>query len=206
MMKLSYNPTSPFVRKVTSLALERGIDKLIERVPADPWNEADPLPQTNPLAMVPALTLEDGSVLVDSALICEYLDSLEGGPHLYPDRGPARWRALQLHSLANGILTAAVATVIETLRRPKELQYEAWIERQKDKIRRTIEVLEAKAAAGELEEPVTIGTLTTANALGYLDFRMKDTPWREGHPKLAAWYEAFSQRPSLSATVPKAPS
>lgn len=205
MMKLTDSPTSPFVRKVNALILERGLDRLIERVPTDPWNDSDPLPKTNPLGKVPALTLDDGRVLVDSTLVCEYLDSLEGGPHLFPGSGPARWRALALHNLGDGIATAAVAIVIETLRRPKDKIHEGWVERQRDKIRRTLDVLETHAAAGDLEEPVTIGSLTIAVALGYLDFRRPEIAWREGHPKLAAWYETFSQRPSIAATAPKAP-
>ncbi len=206
MMKLTYNPASPFVRKATALIAERGLDGLVERVPTDPWSDSDPLPKTNPLGKVPALTLDDGTVLVESALICEYLDSLEGGPQLYPAAGPARWQALELHSLADGILTAGVATVIETLRRPKELQYDAWVARQRAKIDRTLDVLERDAAAGKLAEPLTIGSLTVAIALGYLDFRFNALPWRDGHPALAAWYEGVRSRPSIASTMPKAAS
>jgi len=203
MMRLAYSPASPFVRKVTTLAIERALEERIERVPSDPWNDGDPLPKTNPLGKVPALVLADGSVIAGSSVICQYLDSLADGEGLVPRDAAARWRDLALESLADGAMEAAVQSVIETVRRPEAYRWTAYADRQSAKIRRTLDVLETEAAAGRLDGPLTLGTLTVAILGGYLDLRRPDLGWRQGRPALAAGIERILQRPSLQATVPK---
>ena len=205
MMRLAYAPTSPFVRKVTALAIERGLESRIERVANDPWNESDPLPKTNPLGKVPALVLDDGTLLAGSSIICQYLDSQAPGEGLVPKDGAARWRDLALDSLADGALEAAVQRVIETIRRPEQYRWTAYADRQKAKITRTLDLLESDAKAGRLDGPLTLGKLTVAVLGGYLDLRHPDLDWRQGRPALAAFNERTQQRPSLQATVPKAP-
>ena len=106
MMRLAYAPTSPFVRKVTALAIECGLEDRIQRVANDPWNDSDPLPQVNPLGKVPALQLEDGTLLAGSSLICQYLDSLSPKTKLLPADPRARWQDLALEALADGVLEA----------------------------------------------------------------------------------------------------
>jgi glutathione S-transferase len=201
MMRLAYAPLSPFVRKVTVVAIECGLDDRIERVNSDPWNEKDPLPQMNPLGKVPALQLDDGSVLTGSSLICHYLDSLK--PKLVPKDAAAQWRDRALEALADGVMEAGVATVVERLRRPESYRWKSWEERQVQKIRRTLDSLDVEAAAGRLGGAPTLGRLSVAIALGYVDFRLGDLDWRKGRPALAAWYAGIKDRPSLAATMPK---
>ncbi len=205
MIKLTHSPTSPFVRKAMMVALEAGLTGRLKLVPSDPWNPEDPLPDTNPLGKVPALVAADGSVFAGSALVCEYLDSLHEGRKLFPEDPAERWRALRLHSLADGVLEAAVARIIEQLRRPKDYQWEGWIDRQNGKIAKTLDVIERAAAAGELAEEPTIGELTLASALGYLDFRFPDIGWRNERPALTAWYATMLERPSVAQTQPSQP-
>lgn len=207
-MKLRHSPTSPYVRKVDVVAMETGLTDRIERVPTNPWDPEGDLPGDNPLGKVPALIADDGTVFCDSPVICEYLDSQHGGAKMIPATGPARWQALNLETLADGILDAAIARVIENKMRPAEFKWDGWLTRQSGKIERALDVLEREAAAGILGEPgadgpVTIGTISVGCALGYLDFRFGDEDWRASRPKLAAWYEDFSKRPSMQATVPK---
>jgi glutathione S-transferase len=201
-MKLRYSPTSPYVRKVAVVAIEAGLDERIERIETDVWNAATDIAEDNPLGKVPALITDEGMVLCDSPTICEYLDSLHDGPGLIPAEGPARWQVLNLHALASGIMDAAVARIVEVRARPEALRFDGWLERQKLKIGRALDTLEGRAAAGELGGPITLGTITLGCALGYLDLRFADDAWRDGRPALAAWYETFSQRPSMQATVP----
>lgn len=205
MMKLSWSPTSPYVRKATALIIERGLEDKVERVPTNPWDDADPLTKTNPIGKVPCLTLEDGTALTDSPLICEYLDSLPGGPKLFPAEGPARWQALRLQALADGMMDSGISWLIERVRRPAEFRWSDWQTRQRDKILRILDTFEGEAKAGHLE-PLTIGPLTLACGLGHLDFRFdKDVGWRNGRPALTAWYEKVAERPSLKQTMPKDP-
>jgi len=199
-MRLAFGPTSPFVQKVLALAIETGQETAIETVPASPWNDDDPLPRLNPIGKVPTLQLDDGSVLAGSQAICEFLDSRHGGRPFFPPPGPARWQALMQQYLADGAMDAGVAIVVERLRRPAALRWEGWIARQTKKIGRALDRFEADAAAGAFAGPLTIGTLSIAVALGYLDFRLPELAWRSPRPALAAWETEQATRPSLART------
>lgn len=203
-MKLRYTPTSPYVRKVTVTAHETGLHGKIERVPSNPWAPDTDLPKDNPMGKVPALITDGGEVLYDSSMICEYLDSLHTGRKIYPPAGGERWRALRRHALGDGILDAAVARIIET-RRPDTPQSTWWTDRQKAVLKRALDVCENEEADGLAKDPVGIGHIGIACALGFLDFRFKAEDWRPGRPKLAKWYEDFCKRPSMAQTVPKDP-
>ena len=105
-MKLHWSPRSPFVRKVMVAAHELGLADRIDRVRTVvrmTQPNADLLPD-NPLSKIPTLVLADGTVLIDSVVICEYLDALAGGGKLFPPSGPERWTALARHALGNGLL------------------------------------------------------------------------------------------------------
>lgn len=200
-MKLRYTSTSPYVRKVSVTALETGLDDRIERVVTNTLDRDSGIAQDNPLVKVPALITDDGERLYDSPVICEYLDSLHSGPKIIPPEGTERWRALRLQALGDGMLDAAILTMLETKRRPEALRWADWIALQQVKVQHGLNQLESEA--GTLEDLPTIGTITVGCALGYLDFRFAEDDWRLRHPSLAAWYEGFSRRPSMQATVPR---
>lgn len=199
MMKLRYSPTSPFVRKVLVFADEVGVVDRIDRVTTDVWSASTDIFKDNPLGKVPALVTNDG-VFVGSFACCDYLDRQNGARRLIPDTGTARWRAMQVHGLADGAMEAAVAYVIEALRRPRDYVYQGNLDRQLDKVARAVDALEARA--GDLAE-LDLGSVTTACTLAYLDYRLKDRlDWRARAPKLAAFYAQFARRPSMQKTAP----
>jgi len=200
-MKLYFSPASPYVRKVRAAAIECGLIDRIELVPTDVNAADNDFGKVNPVNRVPAMQLDDGMVLFDSPVICEYLDSLSKGPKMFPPTGPERWQALRLQALGDGLLDAAVPRRQESLR-PEAQQSPARVATYKKMMRQTLDALEA--GIGDLKG-VTIGTLTVACALGYLDFRFPGDEWRKGRPRLAAWYDTFVKRPSLAQTVPYAP-
>ena len=202
-MKLRHSPTSPYVRKVSVTAIELGLAGRIARIPTDTQDRDSGIAEHNPLGKVPALILDDGGVLYDSPVICEYLDSLHDGPKLFPAEGPERWTALRQQALGDGILDAAILRMLEMVRRPEKLRWQGWIAHQTTKVTRALDQFEAEAVT--LASPLTIGHITAGCALGYLDFRVPETDWRDGRPKLAAWYENFAQRPALRETAPQAP-
>src|SRR5258708_2546819 len=104
-MKLAYSPASPYVRNVNACAIKRGIDGKIQR-----WKVGTtdpPLLEVNPLSKVPTLITDDGAMLYDSRVMCEYLDSGGGAPKVFPGAGPARWKATCQQALGEGILDAA---------------------------------------------------------------------------------------------------
>jgi glutathione S-transferase len=196
-VKLYYSSSSPFVRKVLACAIVRGLDSRIERHSSNPHASPADLITDNPLSKVPCLVTDDGLSLFGSQLICEYLDSLGEELPLFPGHGAPRWRALKFQSLGDGILDAAVPWRGEQ-GRPWEDARDALMGRYKAAISRTVDALEADPP----HKHVDIGSITVACALGYLDFRFSSDPWRPGHPKLAAWYEAFAENSGLAETVP----
>jgi glutathione S-transferase len=200
-MKLRYSPTSPYVRKVSVTLIETGFDKKIERIATAVWDPATDIAKDNPLGKVPALILDDGTVLYDSPVICEYLDSLHDGDKLFPAAGPARWRALKLQALGDGMTDAGILNLLEG-RRPKELQWDKWRERQASAVARAMDALDGEAdalAAG----PVTIGHVAVGCSIGWLDYRFPELGWRKERPALADWFEDFSERKSMVQTAPK---
>jgi glutathione S-transferase len=199
-LRLRYSPASPFVRKVLVFAHEAGIADRIERISTDVWAEDTDLYRDNPLGKVPALLSDDGT-FIGSTLCCDYLDALHGGRRLIPIEPRERWPVLQLHALADGVMEAAVARVVEALRRPKTLVYQGNIDRQTAKIARTLDAVETQARS--LGDRVDLATITLACAVGYLDFRLPDLDWRRGRGAIALWYAGFEARPSMTATTPR---
>jgi glutathione S-transferase len=200
-MKLMYSPTSPYVRKVMVLAIETGLDKSIDRETAATTPVA-PHPEVikrNPLAKVPSLKAE-GMVLYDSPVICEYLDSKHRRKKFFPARGKARFNALRQQALGDGLLDAALLVRYEITLRDEPVRNRDWQDAQMKKIRSALDQMEKEAAS--LKGAPTIGHVTFACALGYLDFRFADENWRKGRKKLAKWYDTFAQRPSMQATTP----
>lgn len=200
-MKLYHSGQSPYVRKVMIVAHELGLLTQIETVPtaAHPVQRNGALVARNPLGQIPALELSDGHVLHDSRVICEYLNELKAGS-IFPASGPARWQALTLQSLGDGMLAASLLARYETAARPPERQWKDWLDGQLAKVETGLAAIESDA--GNLLGGVDIGTITIACALGYLDLRFPDFGWRARFPEVAAWETRISGRPSLIATRP----
>jgi glutathione S-transferase len=198
-MKLYYSATSPYVRKVNVFAIEAGLDDKLEMIPTNPWVEDNNLLADNPLSKVPTLIMDDGSVLYDSPVICEYLDSLSSWKKLIPIAGMDRWKALRLQALGDGILDTAVLRFLEH-KRPEVQQSSAWDAAQSSAIQRTLDYLETNIA--DWPNNITIGQIAIGSALGYLEFRFAKNNWRENHPLLADWYSVFSERSSMQMTAP----
>ena len=196
-MKLAYSPNSPYVRKCVALAIQRGIDKQVELWTVGTTDPA--LLKVNPLSKVPTLVLDDGTALYDSPVICEYLDSVGDGPKMFPPVGPARWKALRQEALGDGILDATQPRRRE-IALPQDEGRQTYIALQQGKVKAALAVLEAEADS--LGVLTNIGEITIACALGYMDFRYANEPWRPGHPKLEAWYAKVSAMPAMARTVP----
>ncbi len=200
-MKLRYSPSSPFARKVIVAALERGLEGRFEKIMTDPFSEETGLRDVNPLGKIPALELDDGRVIIESNLICEYLDDLHEGPKLFPT-GERRIDVLKRTALADGMTNAGVLYRIETQRRPAELLWQPFVERQKKAIFGTLSLLELDADAFTAGDDLTIADIALGCCLGWFDLRFPDLQWRSDNPAIADWFENFSDRPSMAQTMP----
>jgi glutathione S-transferase len=200
-MKLFYSAQSPYVRKCLVAAHELGLRERIELVPAaaHPVNRDRAIVAHNPLGKVPTLITDEGTVLYDSRVICEYFNAMANG-NLIAQPGPARWSVLVEQSLADGIMDAAVLTRYETVLRPEPLRWNDWIAGQLDKVTSGLAELERRTA--RFGERADLGTIAVGCALGYLDFRYASLAWREKHPNASTWFERFGARASMVATRP----
>jgi glutathione S-transferase len=181
---------SPFGRKVELAAAHLGLSDRFEVKKADTLDPNDSLSRENPLGKIPALILDDGTVVFDSRVILEWLDIEAGGGRIIPVEPKARIAALTLQALADGLLDAALLCVYEVRMRPEAERSPGWVARQRDKIARVLAALEKAPPA---IEPITVGTITLACALGYLDLRFEGA-WRADHPALVAWLDGFAAR------------
>lgn len=195
-MKLQYSPNSPYVRKVVVLALELGLDDRIvrEAVTLSPYDPNPDVVKLNPLGKIPVLEATDGMPLFDSSVACEYLSARAGDTTWFPPAGPARWHALRLNALANGMLESAQLARFEGAR-PEAFRYAKWSNAQLGKVMRGFAFLEQNRPA-----PADIGAIAVACAIGWLDFRFPELNWRQTSPRLAQWFDTFSQRTSFSTT------
>ena len=118
--------------------------------------------EQNPLGKVPVLELDDGTAVFDSPVILEYLDHLAGGGKIIPKDGKARFEALRLQALADGILDASILVVYEGRYRPAEKHEQKWLDLQNGKVARGLAALEASPPG--LDSPPTVGQITVACA------------------------------------------
>lgn len=194
MPTLLYSPTSPYARKVRVVIRECGLADAISEQTALPLDDPAALRTANPLGKVPALLLDDGNVLYDSRVICAWLVA-QGDPG--GGAGDAAyWQSQRRAALAEGIIDAAVAWVLE-VRRPTAQQSDYWIGRWHMAIARSVAAL-----AREVDVLGSgIDAISAAVALAYLDFRQPQLDWRATAPALAGWLDAFAQRPSMRDTA-----
>jgi glutathione S-transferase len=197
-LTLLYQSHSPYARKVLVCAYELGLAEHIDVVhhETSPTNRNDVVFALNPLGKVPVLLTPDAGSLFDSIVICDYFDRLVGAGSLIPRDGPARYHALRLQALAQGLCDAGIALRWDTVRRPPAMRYPLLAEGQATKLLEAYDHLETQALfAGA----VAVGQIALATALDWLEFR--DMPdFRKRAPRLAAWHDEFCQRPSMRAT------
>lgn len=199
-MKLHWSPRSPFVRKVMIVVHELGLaDRItcVRTVTATTRPHLE-LMADNPLSKIPTLVLDDGTVLYDSPVVCEYLDSLHAGRKLIPAELGPRMTALRRQALGDGFLDFLLLLRNEGERaHPSEVHLSAY----NTKRQAVLAALEKEA--GDLaRSPLSIGHIAVGCALSYLDFRFAQDDWRTPHPVIASWHRDFCARPSVRATEP----
>jgi glutathione S-transferase len=196
-MKLYFSSNSPYARKVRVLLLERGLHTKCDMVEVDTSDLTGPLLKVNPLGRVPVLDAGEDGIIHDSPVICEYLDGYTSG--LKREGKVIDLRDKCLAAVAQGMLDAGYAVRMEKMR-PEALQWQAWKDKQFGKIERTLDELEEKS--NELPAQASIGAIGLACALEWIEFRHPEGNWLVNRPRLKAWAETFSQRPSMQQTRP----
>jgi len=200
-MKLLGTNTSPYVRKVRLVLLEKNIahSYLVDA----PREAGSQVALANPLARIPALILDDQTCVFDSPVIVEYADSLNDTPILIPrDNALQRMRIKRWEALADGVMDSAVLVRNEMLR-DADKQDAASIARQNLAITRALSFMseqlgEQNYCAGAA---ISLADLALVSALIYLDLRQAERDWRGAHPNLAAWFTRMQQRTSVRTSL-----
>ena len=199
-MKLVGSYTSPFVRKISILFLEKGI--AFEFVNEQPYNAENGVAQFNPLGKVPALVTDDGECWFDSPIIAQYIEQLGVAPEMVPHDPLAALKVRQLEALPDGIMDAGLTSVRE-LARPAAQQSEAEVLRQRQKISRSLDALESYLGDGTLKtDTLNLATIAIACAISYLNFRRIAPGWCVDRPNLVKLVETLFLRESFARTEP----
>ncbi|MEJ5027585.1 MULTISPECIES: glutathione S-transferase family protein [unclassified Comamonas] len=206
-MKLLGSLTSPYVRKVRVVLAEKKLDYRLETL--DVWGDRATIASVNPLGKVPCLVLDDGSVLVDSRVIVEYLDTLSPVGRLIPSLGRERAEVRSWEAMADGVLDAAVLARMEYAfaGRSAEQRSPAWVERQLGKVWAGLEAmgngLGQKTYFAGTGVHISLADIAVGCALAWLRFRFPELDWAARHPNLAQLLERLEARPSFAATQPE---
>lgn len=203
-MRLFASHTSPFVRKVRVLLHEIGINDKVEwvSIATSPHEPDSELAKVNPLNKIPCLTLDDGTALYDSPVICEYLDAVHGTGRFLPQTGVRRWQVLRMQALADGLCDAGILTRYELSIRPEPYRWQPWIAGQRTKIVQSL--TEIEESLDRLQGELDLGGISVACALGWFEFRNIFPELRQMFPALMAWNDTTQKRPSLAGTKPYA--
>jgi aquaporin Z len=204
-MKLYITPGSPYARIVRMLILEKGLESRVEIVAAQTRLAGSPYYKINPSGRVPYLVRDDGVGLEESALICAYLDQLDGKPAFDLPAGDEAWEARRLEALARSMVDG-LAVWGRELARPEDERSSTIIRHEAERSKRLTDLWET-----EIDHPYMHGALNLAQIT--LACGLDSTPairifsGAPGIPKLRDWFERFAARPSFAATAPqRAPS
>jgi glutathione S-transferase len=203
-MKLIGSNTSPYVRKVRIVMAEKKLD--YQFVEEDVWAATTTISESNPLGKVPCLVMEGGEAVFDSRVIVEYLDTLSPVGKLIPAQGRERAEVKTWEALADGLLDASILARLEATwsGRTDAQRSQAWIERQAGRIHAALKAM----SIGLAEKPFCSGIhfslsdVAVGCALGYLDLRFSQIPWRDTYPNLAKLQEKLMLRASFADSVP----
>ena len=198
-MKLYCTPGSPYARMARIVVIEKGLDGRVEVIMAKTRTVDSPYYRINPSGRVPYLVRDDGIGMEESALICDYLDRLDGKPAFQLDGLEAR----RLEALARSYLDG-LSVWLRELYRPQNERSPGVIRHEKDRAVRLAEVWEHEVAHPVMRGPLNMAQLTLACALG-IEMRMPELDWRRGHRKLCDWYAPLASRASFKATEPPQP-
>ena len=172
-MKLVGMLDSPYVRRV-AISLELyGV--AFEHQSLSVFSTFDEFSRINPVVKAPTLVLDDGTVLMDSGLILEYLEALApADKKLLPQQTVALARDLQVIGLALAACEKTVQIVYEHHLRPAEKLHQPWIDRVTGQLLAAYSLLETLVAERDSDTP--LNPLNAAGLYGGTEVGFTDYP------------------------------
>jgi glutathione S-transferase len=199
-MKLYVTPGSPYARMARIVVLEKKLEDRVEIIAAQTRTADSPYYKINPSGRVPYLVRDDGVGMEESAVICAYLDRLDGKASF----GQPEWEGRRLEALARSLMDGLTVWLRELYRPPNE-RSPGVIRHEIDRAARMVDLWEREIGHAYMRGALNMAQITLACALG-LEARNPDFGWRSGHPRLCDWYGPIAARPSFAATAPPAAS
>ncbi|HTD91300.1 MAG TPA: glutathione S-transferase N-terminal domain-containing protein [Burkholderiales bacterium] len=199
-MKLYITEGSPYARIVRIVILEKALESRIQIINAPTRIANSPYYQINPSGRVPYLVRDDGVGLEESALICCYLDHLDGPAVFDWPAGDKGWAARRFDALARSFMDGLAVWSREMARQPNERSPKI-IAHEAQRSMRMADLWEAEIGHPLMQGALNMAQITLACALG-LEARNPDLRWRPGHPKLLKWFDTLATRLSFAATAP----
>jgi glutathione S-transferase len=196
-MRLFYAAGSPYARIIRVVLRETGLDRSVPEIEVtlrDPYSALLPY---NPGGKVPALELDNGTVLNESLLVLLYLDTRHGGRKLLPMDGSDGWKTLGNLGRAYAFLDAVTVWNRELrfgLKAPGVVALE------QTRAERAADAFEKALGQGEFAGPVDASQIVLGAALENIARRHKVWDWRQGSPRLSAFLDDIANRPSFTAT------
>ena len=200
-VKLYITLTSPYARLARIVVIEKELDDKVEQIIAKTRQADSPYYQVNPSGRVPCLILSDGTRLEESQLVCSYLDHLDAAPRFEAPNGTEGLQVRRLEALARSLMDGVSVWIREGFR-PVDERSPGIVSHEKARAARLIDVWENEiidsVMQGDLNNMAQLTLITTLQ----LEQWNPDFKWREGHPRLVAWCNQLSDRPSLQETAP----
>jgi len=195
-MKLYLNKTSPYARLTLATAHEAGLADQIDLAWIEPWDNPPALLAVNPLGKIPVLVTDDGTALMESSCICDFLASSSRKSTFKPLVSPPALRRL---GLGRAAMDCAFSAVIQ-------LRFNQG--RQSPLSERWLAAVPRAAATLEMifdtpNRQPDLGDLAVAVAFDYVDFRLPEVAWRNWFPRLAQGVDEILNRPSMLESSPK---
>ena len=198
-MKLFYSGNSPYARRPRMAIREGGLmDKVEEVDVAQSDDRVALLLEYGPGAKVPGLLTDSGAFLCETLVIDYHLDEISGGK-LFPKDRAARDFAFQIDGVASLLMESLLYRSQEKRREDSE-RSPSFIEKETDRANRAYDTLQGMV--DRFGDEMHMGLISTIASLGYADWRHPDDGWRDGRPKLTAWFEEMMNRPAMAETKP----
>ena len=194
---------SPFARRVAIQAALQG-HALERRDLLVQGEDFERLKQMNPVARIPVLELDDGTLMIESWAMCDWLDETSpSGQRMLPADGPARRDTAQRLAIASGAAEKSVSLVYERNRRPEEYHWMDWQQRLVAQIQGGLKKMDETVPDTGWYGGDNIDISDIATVIAW-DFLQATNPWvlADGYPRLQAFAERANQIQEFSSTKP----
>lgn len=192
-MKLVGMLDSPYVRRVAISLDLYGVQ--FEHQSLSVFSTFDEFSQINPVVKAPTLVLDDGTVLMDSSLILDYLETLApADKKLLPQAPAARARDLQVLGLALAACEKSVQIVYEHNLRPAEKLHAPWLDRISGQLLAAYGLLDTLVAG---DDTLNQASITAAVAWSFSQYTVASVVKAEAFPNLQRLAERLEQHPAF---------